>query len=409
MLTLVFIKSVSDLALYYSFAGLFALLFGGSNRAVLLGMVIQAAIFTFSYLLRQRQRSILRFLPLLLLIFCWLIPGSTLANYILLIPAVIYMIYLVAKKIYEPDCYQQKDIFSIYWKVFIVFALFAALLGARSAVTAIAIPAGLICMACSVLLQQTLRHDPEVYCQPRYQVISIVVIGAVCVCALFLSSSAFLNACLRFLQIIYNRVIAPILMAIVYVIIFIINGIVQLISLFHINISTSSEGLEIDMSGFSARDVLGIEEDVVTDGQILERILIAIAIIAAAVILILLFRALSRRTRSQSPEPERKETRTSIQRNSPSASENATGSVARVRTQYKKFLKLAFQQSVQPDKSDTSAEINRKYRHIFDSHATEELRDLYIEARYNGKATNEDAQRAKKLYSDIKKSASDQD
>lgn len=46
-----------------------------------------------------------------------------------------------------------------------------------------------------------------------------------------------------------------------------------------------------------------------------------------------------------------------------------------------------------------------KCRAAFDAGAVNALRELYIAARYNEKANREDARLAKKLYTDIKKSA----
>lgn len=78
MITMVFLKALCDLGIYYTFGGFFAVLLGATSSLLLAALPIQALCFAAAYALRQSR---LRFLPLGLLLLCWLLPGAGLAEY----------------------------------------------------------------------------------------------------------------------------------------------------------------------------------------------------------------------------------------------------------------------------------------------------------------------------------------
>lgn len=404
MLTLVFMKIAADLALYYTFAGFFAALFGASSGVMLLILAAQAVIFTLSYAARGVGRR--RFLPLLLLALCWLVPGAGLADRIVIAPPALYTVYLAAKNIYEPDRFQQADIFSVFWKVMAGFSVFCALFGKTELVKSMVLPAGLIVLVCSVLLMRSLRHEPQVYCQVRYQAMNVLLICAACVCTLILSSDAFLGTCLMILRTVYNWVISPVLMLVIYLIILIVQVFIWLFSFFEFGelVSPDREGA-MEMPDF--QELLGLEQSGQSAaGQWLDRIAAAIVILAAAAVVILVFRALSKRKIARQSARAAREVRTGLTQRKERPDDIPAGSPAgRVRAQYRKFLKLFSAQALEREKSDTSLDISRRCRGTFDDQSVGELRSLYIEARYGGRATREDVQRAKKLYTEIKKSS----
>ena len=401
MLTLVLMKIAADLALYYTFAGFIASFFGASSGGMLLALAVQTAAFTLAYAVRRFGPW--RFLPLVLLALRGLVPGAGIADLIVMVPPALYEIYLISHNIYEPDWSQQVRIFSVFWKVFLAFSLLCALFRAAEQVKSIVLPFGVMMLMCSVLLTRSLRHEPQVYCQAKYQAVNLLLLCAAGACAMFLSSQLFLGACLGILRFLYSRVVSPILMALGYILLEIIKGIVWLFSLFKFKIPVSET--EQQISGESAMELLELDGEAAPP-QWLQYIAIAIGIVVAAAILIRVFRALAGRGSSQGSERKSGEARISLAREKGRSDDAPAGSpTARVRAQYKKFLRLAATRSLGPEMSDTSLDVSKKCRGAFDDEAVRELRDIYIEARYGAAANWENAQQAKKLYGKIKKSA----
>ena len=206
MITIVFLKALCDLGFYFTFAGLIAVSFGASSALLLAAMPIQALSFAGAYALRKSR---LRFVPLGLLLLCWLLPGAGLPEYAAFAPPAAYLIWLAAKGLFFPEWSHQADIFSRFWKSFFPFLLLALIFGGAEAVTAITIPAGAITLLCSVLLNRTLRHDPEVYCERRCQLLNLAVVAGAGLCAFLLSTPVFLQGCLTALKAVYSYLICP--------------------------------------------------------------------------------------------------------------------------------------------------------------------------------------------------------
>lgn len=401
MLTLVLMKIAADLALYYTFAGFIASFFGASSGGMLLALAVQTAAFTLAYAVRRFGPW--RFVPLILLALCGFVPGTGIADLVVIVPPVLYEIYLISHNIYEPDWSQQARIFSVFWKAFLAFSFLCALVGEGERVRSIVLPFGVIMLMCSVLLTRSLRHEPQVYCQAKYQAVNLLLLCAAGACAMFLSSHLFLGACLGVLRFCYSRIVSPVLMAIGYLLIKIISGIVWLFSFFKFKIPVSET--EQQISGESAMELLELDGETMPP-QWIQYIAIAIGIVVAAVILIRVFRALAGRGSSQGSERKSGETRISLAREKGRSDDAPAGSpAARVRAQYKKFLRLAAARSLGPEMSDTSLDVSKKCQGAFDDEAVRELRDIYIEARYDAAANWENAQQAKKLYAKIRKSA----
>ena len=75
----------------------------------------------------------------------------------------------------------------------------------------ISLPYGLMMMVASVLLMRTLRHDKQVYCQRRYQIINYSIVAMLLVIAGVLSSDVFLNGCKAVFGFLYRILLKPIL------------------------------------------------------------------------------------------------------------------------------------------------------------------------------------------------------
>ena len=398
MITMVFLKALCDLGIYYTFGGFFAVLLGATSSLLLAALPIQALCFAAAYALRQSR---LRFLPLGLLLLCWLLPGAGLAEYAAFAPPAAYLIWLTTKGRFFPEWSHQADIFSRFWKIFFPFLILALIFGGAETVTAITIPAGAITLLCSVLLTRTLRHDPEVYCQKRCQLFNLAAVAVAGVCAFLLSTPTFLQGCLTVLRAIYTYLIAPVLMLLVYAAVGVLSAVVWLFSWIKLGFKTPENPVTLNLQ--SAAETLGVEEAVSNPPGYLEKIGIALGIIVGALLLWALFRYLSRRNGAAAPAKVGSERREALLFH-PGAAENPqeNSHVQRIRAQYRRFLKLYYKAGLTRSPGDTSQDIARYSRETMGDEVSA-LRELYIGARYNGEATREDVAQARELCTRIKR------
>ena len=398
MITMVFLKALCDLGIYYTFAGFLAVLFGAASSLLLAALLIQALCFTATYALRQSR---LRFLPLGLLLLCWILPGAGPAEYVAFVPPAAYLTWLTAKERFFPEWSHQADIFSRFWKLFFPFLILALIFGGAETITAITIPAGAITLLCLVLLTRNLRHDPEVYCQKRCQLLNLSAVAGAGVCAFLLSTPTFLQWCLTVLRTIYTYLLAPVLMLLVYAAVGILSVVVWLISWIKLGFKAPENSVTLNFQ--SAAETLGVEEAISDTPGYLEKIGIALGIIIGALLLWALFRYLSRRNGAAAPAKVGSERREPLFPHTGAAENPQENShIQRVRAQYRRFLKLYYKAGLTRSPGDTSQDIARYSRETMGDEVSA-LRELYISARYNGEATREDAAQARELCTRIKR------
>ena len=402
MLTLTLLKIASDLAFYYTFAGAVAAVLGGRPAFLLACLAIQCLSLTLSFAASSRGK--LRYLPLVLLVLCFLPPGTSPAEALAAFPPSVYVVWLAAKQLYLPQWSRQVDIFSLYWKLLLGFLAAAALFGVFPTAASMAIPSAAVTLICSVLLMRSLRHDPEVYCQKSYQATELALVLLTALCAWFLSTPAFLHACGALIAAFYSRVLVPLLMACAYLAAGIVQVIWWVFSFIRLGFQAPEESAAPDLS--SAAEILQLEGAAGSGSPLLGQILTALGIVAALTAVVLVFRYLSRRERSSAPEPRQGERRYTVEARPAEASTGASRSaVQRVRAQYRKFLRLCRDRGISWEKSATSQEVAELSKNAVAPKAGEELRQLYLEARYHGQATREDAEKARQLAAGLKKTA----
>ncbi len=404
MLTLVLLKLISDLGLYYTFAGFFALFAGADAFLLLLGFILQAMAGFLTYPLRER--GVLRFLPLFLLAVCFVLPGCGLAERLTLVPPAVYVIYLVVKRLYLPEWYAQVQIFRVSWMALLVFVVFALLMGCLKQLVAVTVPAGVTALICCVLLMRSLRHDRSVYQSPRFQAMNLATAAGVVLGALALSSDAFLGAAAAVLTWIYQTVCYPILMIFVYLLVGIVQVIAWLFSWVQFG-DLEQESSEVTVNTSGIEDMIeGMETG--RNSDVFMRVVTALVLIAVAVALFFIFRWLSNRAHRDMAETAVGE-RTKVERKQVGRRFSFMSSpVERVRLQYRKYLKLCRTNGFAFEKSETSQEIEEKTGTAMDMENVHAMRQIYIKARYHGEASKEDAAEAKRFYQSLAASAGKQ-
>ena len=398
MLTLVFMKSLADMALYYTFAGFFGVLLGGTEAVFLFALFIGSFAFSASYLLRDK--GFWRFCPLILLTAAYIPARGCLADLIVITPPAMFLLYEAAARIYEPEWEQQINIFGVYWKVLLALVLLGTLFGAKDALKASAVPFAVVSLLCSVLIMRSLRHDPDVYCRKSYQLSNLAIVASAGIAAALLSSRGFLSVCGAVLKTVYEYVIAPIIMGLVFLLMQLIKLIAALLAWLKVAPPEAADDFNLNLQ--SASESLGIEETV-QNGDAFEKIIIALGAVAAALIVFFIFKALAKRAGFGGKKDSYSESRSYVQPESVQAFAGGDA-VEKVRAQYRKFLRLLSRRGTEIRQYETSYEIGVSSQGLFENtDAVDEMREIYIRARYAGQADSEDARRARELLGEIKK------
>lgn len=399
MLTLVMLKTASDLAFYYCVAGPLAVHYGASALSAAAMLCLMCLSMGASYLLRNK--SLLRFAPMLIICSVPAIPGANTALYLLSVPAAAYVIYLGARRLYLPDRYRQTKVFSLLWKMLILILAGELIFGASQEGINLTVVMGLTALICSVLLMRSLRHDAEVYSSPGYQLLNLLAVAAVPAAAAVMSLETVLNGFFTVIKTIYRIIMGLIL----NVVMWIIRLIAAAFGKLGVSIQPEGQVPELDLSG--AKEMFGLSDSGSGAGDAVKYVFIALGVIIAAGLLFVLFRYFSSGMDSASDNTEELLQSVRISRDTKKGEPEGTP-VHRVRQQYKRFLKFCVKQGIEISESDTSGEISSRSSWLPPAEASAELREIYIKARYNGTASKEDAARARKLCTALRRGGSNE-
>ncbi len=391
-----FLKMTADLGILLSAAGFFALAFGGHAVPMLLSAPAFALCFAFSFLLRDR--GILRFLPLLPAGLFFLIPGLSAADIVIFSLELLYILWLIIRKVYVPVWEIQTEIFSLYWKVLLAVLVFEWLI-LPAETRAMTLPAGFMASVCCILLNRSLRHEPSVYRTLRFQAVNLIGLLAVIVVAALLGSESFLGLVGAALKWFYDTLIAPLLMGVIYLFTQLIKGISWVLSFIKIEKPEEKETMEIEPGEPNTEwDIVQREEPAAA------AVMISLLILAAAIAVFFLLRFLAR---SLKKAKQLKTVQASTRRYDAeiSASEPMPprGPVRRIREIYRRFLKLCLRREVVLRRSDTSLDVQQKSEWLFAEEDSAALRRLYLKARYRETADEAEAEEARRLYQKLKK------
>lgn len=397
MAVLNFLGMLSDLGFYYAFAGVIIAHNGGS--ATLTNLLIACLCFALSALPgRWRPLRVLAICPVAV---CLLLPGEGLADWLGLLPPVCYLLYLAWTGRYTLSRSRQAQLFSVFWKAFLPFALLFSLMGLWRQALSVGLPVAMIMMVSAVISMRSLRHEPEVYLQWQFQLVNLLSVGALLLAAWVLSRRAFLRAALLVVKGFYLYVIAPLILALGYCLAGIAQGLGWILSKLGIRGTFLTQQTQ-ESTGELKAGILGEGYEGSGSGGLVGRILLALGILAVAVGLFFLFRWMARRPPQKGPTPVSGTRTVGPRREARASSPGESSGVHRVRRQYRKYLRLCQEKGAAPADSDTSLDVECHAAGLFDQEAQRELRQLYLKARYAGEATSQDVARAKELVKELK-------
>lgn len=399
MLLMHFLRALSNLGLYYTFAGTVAGAFGASMA--LANLLAQSACFALSALLQRRRWARLAALvPAILLLL-----GVGTVDRLAALPGLAYLAYLAWQGEYSLRWGWQADVFSLLWKAFLPFAPLSALFGCQESIVTQGMPVFLTAAVSSVLLLRSIRHGPEVYRQRSYQLLNGVSAALLLALAWLASTDWFLNG----LWAVYARVVLPVLQTVLMavslagaVLFLLVFGLVMWL------ISLVSEAAWVETEAAAAQGELTkqVREVAGSGAEWLERVVLLLLVAAGAAALFYFFRWMTRRRADRAwvhGAGDRLSPAEAARRREPTRLPRTYA--GRIRGQYRRFLRHCRKRGIEIEASDTSEEVEAKAcRRLVDRGAElADLRLLYRKARYQGTATREEYARVKKLCGELQK------
>ena len=345
MTILYFLRALSELGVYYTLAGTAAALFGGQLQLELL--LLQSACFALSGVLRERKGPRLAaLLPCFLLL---LLPGP-MADRLLALPPAVYLAYLAWADSYRLSWERHRDLFNRLYHVVLPAAAVLSLFQISYLLTTGAAIA-LLTAAASVLLMRSLRHEADVYLQPRYQMRNAAGVALLGLGALVLGSKWTLLAA-RFLAVnLYEYVFIPLFTA---------AG--MLIGVFFIWIpkllyfgSTEDQWDPKEFSGDGGEE----EEELLAAAspELILQLLIAVAVVITLVTAFVLIYRWWRSREEGGPEAsplERRDLPGAVRGQAGQRSLLGNSAVLRIRRLYREFLRTCRKRGVRFGPSSTS-------------------------------------------------------
>lgn len=396
------VKVLCDLSLWFCTAG-FALSFFGASAGTLQPAAVMVLCCTLCSALKNKNR-LLRLSPLAALVLCgfWV---RAVADVLLLAPPCIYCVFLCVRACFFPDYAACQKYFKVSSLALLLFVPFTALIGHAARLERQVLPYLLSFLSCGVLLLRILRREEQEYRRWQLElldVISVVICLAAAVC---FSSEPFLQALGVFFRVLYQNVVAPVIIGVAYVVAALIWLVWCAVSLIRGKNGADNSETQMEIGDFNV-EIFNFTQS--GDGKLFWKITLALALIVFALLSVMLFKRLiagygvSRR--KSAPLSEIRET-IPVRALQPAGRSPLVPLNSRdiVRWYYRKFLQKAVAGGLNISPSDTSESIARAAGSLFDPLLLHELRELYIVARYSSAViTRGHALRARAVYSRLK-------
>jgi len=406
MTVLLFVKLLCDFSYYFLFAHYFGC-FSGIHYHLVLTLAALTGAGTLSGLLEHK--GALRMVPAAAAC-ALLLQGQSLADFIVLLPPLLYLLVVCYKRLYWPDGDEYKDVFAIQWKTLLVLPLVLLLTSDFAALQSNCLPLVVLFLATAVLSLRMMRHGHAVLSLPRFQIQNALTVAIVAAAAWALSSDAFFSA----VGAVFGGIhwlLSPILELIVWGL---ANGVglfmkaaVAIFNWLRKVLNTKDQETPEIKIPENIKDELALEQQTPPTSETFARAMTAIAVIIGLIIAYILFKKMlgKRRPKKEagafSPgtmaDPmEKRERDPLLAPKDPRAA---------VRWHYRKFLKHCQSKHVPLTRFHTSADVNNLAHRDGAARLddTTPLRDLYITARYSDNpVTEEDARQAKALVKKIK-------
>lgn len=383
------LRMVADLSVYFYFAELFVVSSGGASQ------LIPMLLLSFSYgilvfMQTRNFKKIYMVLPFLVFLF----PGSHL---LALLPPIIYILYLIWKEQTGLSWDRQSELFSLGIKIFLIAGVCISLSGNFANFVQYALPIAIISLVTSVFLMRMLRHEAATYLSPQYQRKNCLVFLIVLFFAWLFSRDFIFEFIGNTISTAYMKGIYPILMLFVSLFVAFLKLIIRLFSWFKFG------GFEFEENKLPEGDMGPTANDITTAigehvGSV-EKLLTILVIAALLLCAFFFFRWLILHKGEDSFISQGLDM---IRHTDPAHTkkERATTTVLQIRRQYRIFLKLYREHGGRLEDSFTSEDILHCSMRILPYETADvlnEMREIYMNARYRGTASKADLKRMKQI------------
>lgn len=405
------LRIMGDLAFFYAFAGGISACCGGNG--LILPMIIQSVCFGLSVRLKNK---VLKVLVLLSMALCFLLPEGMWADWVVIALGCIYVIYLsVTAQFIERgrkthfakglmSWSAQVDKFRLFIKIYPIYAILMILIGFYSSIVQVSVPMAIIMVMVSVLLMRALRHDSQVYMQKKYMLINGVTVIVTLVVAWLITLRPVVDALLKGLLWLYRTLIAPILIGLAWIFGYAMSLIAYFFSWLAKMLGGTREAINPIGEMGPPEIITQHIESSGGSGAFILNLLLAIVIIIGIVVVVKCFLWLGRKRQVEeygSVHAHKENVGPTVKEMTKEQSQS--GSVWQVRKWYRRFMLLYEQKVAKVHVSNTSAELEKRALHTWkDKEVLDEIRDIYIRARYAHQAERLDVKRIKALYVQLK-------
>jgi len=388
------LKRICDVCFYMTFASLI-----GSGDLIFTLPFFAVVTFLSAFLAKYGVIKYISILPLFLMFF---VIQPTVSNIAILIPIIIYLFWSMPKAGERVAQFNYIPVFRLFIKTFSVILGIFMLISLWFNTTEFEFPRdsllfGFTFLLTSVIVLRLIRHDEAVSKQLRFKMINSLPLVGISIGTLLISRSFFVDFILSIIRFIWQILLFPIFLIIMWIAANIVNFI---FGFFNIG--------NLDPVALELPDFLEAFADFVTaerDLSSLIGVLIGIMIVLGIIMIRLIFKFLSDKIgspiiRDDGIEEEH------------FTLEGASGKRNRyfgnrkenqVRSIYRNFLALAKKNNIELPLHFTSDEIAGRMSYSISSENSKKLRDAYIQSRYGDVVyTKDDIKQIKQLYKSIK-------
>lgn len=386
------LRMMADLSVYFFIAELFTAFQGRPSQ------FIHFLLLSFCYgILVALQNKNFNKIYVLLPAVVFLLPGS---YHLALIPPVIYILYLIYNRHTALSWDRQSELFSAAVKFYPAVGIVACIVGSYAAFVQYALPVVFVSLTSSVFLMRMLRQPPSVYLDQRYQRRNFLVFLVVMGFAWLFSRDFVFNLAGYALSFVYTKVIYPVLNGFVWVFMGILQIFIYIFSWFKFG------EIKFEENHLTGGNMGPSFKDMVVTG---DRVAVTEFVFTAAIVAVLFATAFFffRWLVLHNGEESFINRSIDIIRGKDSAKprkERATTTALQIRRQYRVFLRLYKDSGGRIETSSTSEDVLQHSVEILPNVSADilnEMRQIYIDARYGGIATKADLKRMKQINKEL--------
>lgn len=407
------LRMFADLSFFGMFAGTAASYLLQRTREIdtqilprsLLGLGILSLIYGISFLYREKGKK--RFFLLLFLVFSFMGAAGCLAELVILFPGAVYVATMIIKREYPLFWSRQADLFQVFWKASLILGGFLLLLGQWGIFLRVTLPLAVCTAAGLILLLRSLRHEPKVYLSRKFQSENVIATGLFFVLFFILSRPWVIHGAVVIGQWFYQQILLPPLLILVKILGLLIGkfleGILWFLSLFSISRRIAEPLTQALKSGENLwKPAL---ESQAGGGSLILSIVRVVVVFFVAAGIYFFFRWLA----SHKNEDQGEIRGFSIEKTGMKPVQHKTGKsdsfwVRQIRREYRNYMKLCQEAGFSMKASTTSRDLQENHeRNSQICSQCQELRQIYLDARYGQRADFQSAKRFREVYKEIKK------